>query len=408
LINFGANFTILEIYFHFNTLYMRHLKAFTLLLTSLILQQVLLQDVVAQQPAGAANVQGAWRVTHPVNGHLYLIVREQRIVSYFWQYWEGERVLRSEWKAFGNGIYFALDSGDKIILSRSDAGVEAFFFNPGRSMTGAPDFRTFALRVSSMDVGKWHRPVSRNASKTGISGDEQVDDSFFGTWEVISSRGLPYHIVVERDRTAATSWPHSDRGVSGMRGSWQRQGSELHIVWDTGHYDILRKNEGKYHKIGYPPSVSLESVEPEPQPALKVEWLPHDPWRALYVESRNKPASNQWKSAKNASKFFRGDWKLLSSPGEMTKLELGRFGGIRGVRKGKVQKGEWKCTADYAILRWEDGTTELIRPLGDYFVTMLYSPLKNLDSVPDQVCPVDPLNRKRWFKLPKLFASGDK
>ena len=57
-------------------------------------------------------------------------------------------------------------------------------------------------------------------------------------------------------------------------------------------------------------------------------------------------------------------------------------------------------------LRWENGTTELLRPVGQHYVTMLYSPLKNLDSIPDRVCPIEPYDR--WsLKLPSLFASDE-
>jgi len=366
-------------------------------------------NVSAQQanPSnGGEAVLGAWRATHPENGHLYMIVRKNNLVSYFWEFWKGERVMRSEWKPFGNGIYFALNSGDKLIVSRTEAGVEAFFYNAGRAMSGEPDLRMFALKVNNLDVGKWYRPKVGNSKGSGLSAEQDESEGFFGTWELVSSQGLPYHIVVEKDRTAATNWPHSNQGVEGMHGFWVRQGSELHIVWDTGHYDILSKAEVGFQKRGYPPSVELSSVEPEPQPALKVEWFPQDPWRASYEKSRKtNPITPGWKSAKQASKFFRGDWKLLSSPGELTRLELGRFGSIRGIRNGEEMRGSWRCTIDYAILRWDNGFTELIRPLGDRFISLLYSPLKNLDAVPDQVCTIEPF--ERWnFSLPKLFAGS--
>ena len=50
----------------------------------------------------------------------------------------------------------------------------------------------------------------------------------FGTWEVVSYED--YTIVIEEDRTAATNWPHSDRGVDGMVGSWVRQGSNFTLL----------------------------------------------------------------------------------------------------------------------------------------------------------------------------------
>ena len=46
------------------------------------------------------------------------------------------------WKEFGKGIYFALESGDKLILTRTDAGVEVFMYNAGKAMAGEPGFAT--------------------------------------------------------------------------------------------------------------------------------------------------------------------------------------------------------------------------------------------------------------------------
>ena len=134
-------------------------------------------------------------MTHPVNGHLYMIVRGNNLVSYFWEFWKGERVMRSEWKEFGKGIYFALESGDKLILTRTDAGVEVFMYNAGKAMAGEPDLRLFALRVNAIDVGKWYNPGPTSRAK-----EKDEDDStgflVHGKW--FPPRDYPTRLSLKR------------------------------------------------------------------------------------------------------------------------------------------------------------------------------------------------------------------
>ena len=360
------------------------------------------QDQASAQPAESkeTNLIQSWTLNVPERGKLYLIVRDSGVVSYFWQNWENERVLRAKWDKVGTGISFVLDSGESVSLNPVSTGVVQAVLNSG--IEGEAPIQVRAQALNQDVVGKWHDPSAGEEETSKFLKKAGNVDVFFGTWEVISSKGLPYYIVIERDRTAATNWPYSKRGVEGMRGFWVRQGAELHIIWDTGHYDILRSFSDRYIKLGYPPSVDLHSLEPAPQPALKVNWFPNEPWRASYEESKKtpNPHAGLWTSAKNASRYFRGEWKLLSSPGEQTKLSMGRFGSARATRDGEKLKGTWKNAADYATIRWDNGFTEVIRPVGKYFVTMLYSPLKNLDGIPDRVCSLDPEDPAKFSKKP--------
>ncbi len=351
-------------------------------------------------------LMGSWVLNVPVQGNLFLIARDTGLVSFFWEHWDDGRVLRSRWKAYEQGIYFALETNEKILMIPSgDDTAQALIYQSGREIEGKPDKLAPAKKLGQDQVGKWHNPNAKEEEESKFLKTSGNVDVFFGTWEVISSKGLPYYIVIERDRSAATNWPYSERGVDGMRGFWVRQGSELHIVWDTGHYDILRSFSEKFIKIGYPPGVDLDSVEPQPQPTLKVDWFPHEPWRASYEQAKKMETTrdHRWTSARRAAKYFRGDWKHMTSQGHWSELEMGRFGSCRGERDGEELVGSWKNASDFATLRWNNGYTELIRPVGKHFVSMLYSPLKNLDGIPDRVCPLVSEGGGSLFKLPNIF-----
>jgi hypothetical protein len=373
---------------------MRNLKFVILALLASISIQIL--PVFSQVPTPAAvktehPLIGSWIISEPEQGKLFLIVRNTGQVSYFREKWKDGKVLRANWSIQGQGITFDLDSGDKILLFPGEDKNEGFAQiqqagqSPDEALPKLP-----SMRLNQDEVGKWHDPSAGEEELSTFLKKSGNVDVFFGTWEVISAKGLPYYIVIEEDRTAATNWPYSKRGVDGMRGFWVRQGTELHIVWDTGNYDILRPFSNKFIKLGYPPAVDLSSIEPAPQPALKVKWYPHEPWRASYEKSRKDkaPIDTRWTSARKAARYFRGNWKLMTSPDVWNKLEMGRFGSAEYSRDGEKLQGTWKNASDYARIHWDNGFTEVIRPVGKHFVTMLYSPLKNLDGIPDRICPV--------------------
>jgi hypothetical protein len=390
--------------FSFNT------RKFLILITAFIAFFSFLIPAVNSQVAPPLSAKksnpliGTWAITEPELGKLLLIVRDGGVVSYFWEEWKDDRVLRAEWNTSQDGISFETEAGHKISLSPTDEqGATARIRKPDHP-ADVPLEKLTAQRLNPDDVGKWHRPGGDDEETSSFLKKAGNLDVFFGTWEVISSKGLPYYIVIEEDRTAATNWPYSSRGVDGMRGFWVRHGSELHIVWDTGHYDILRSFSNKFIKLGYPPSIDLNSIEPAPQPALKVKWYPHEPWRASYEKSKKEktPIDPRWTSARKAARYFRGDWKLMSSPGVWNKLEMGRFGSAETIREGEKLGGNWKNSSDYARIHWKNGYAEVLRPVGKHFVTMLYSPLKNLDGIPDRVCPVV------QDRSGKLSETGDK
>ena len=81
---------------------------------------------------------------------------------------------------------------------------------------------------------------------------------------------------------------------------------------------------------------------------------------------------------------------------------MGRFGSAETIREGEKLGGNWKNSSDYARIHWKNGFSEVLRPVGKHFVTMLYSPLKNLDGIPDRVCPVV------QDRSGKLSETGDK
>ena len=70
----------------------------TVLLISCFSTGIIIEERLIAQPSTQTHdsVTGAWRVTASVNGHLYMIVRGAKPCFLLWEFWKGERVMRSE------------------------------------------------------------------------------------------------------------------------------------------------------------------------------------------------------------------------------------------------------------------------------------------------------------------------
>ncbi|MGD0011939.1 MAG: hypothetical protein ABSE93_25790 [Terriglobia bacterium] len=73
---------------------------------------------------------------------------------------------------------------------------------------------------------------------------------FLGEWEVGSGSGGTFLITLKPDGVA-----HKTLGSEG--GMWTVVNGEVHIAWDDGWHDIIRKVGSRYEKAAYSPGSSL-------------------------------------------------------------------------------------------------------------------------------------------------------
>ena len=99
-----------------------------------------------------------------------------------------------------------------------------------------------AQRLPDKILGQWAKPAKRASEDLS---ERDRAQGFFGVWKIGEGDASIEYVFVEEDRSAAST----EGDQNGHRGSWAKQGSELHITWDSGHYSIIREgNRGFSYK----------------------------------------------------------------------------------------------------------------------------------------------------------------
>ena len=180
------------------------------------------------------------------------------------------------------------------ILERQSLGFGAIH----RSASGRALYTTVAQQVPKEILGQWAEPPTQSED---LISDRDKAKGFFGVWEVESKNGTNY-IFVESDRSAASTWNAGGTMPIGLRGAWAKQGSELHIAWNTGHYSILRENERGHAYKRIEPGVIIEDDESKLLPASRVDEasIPGE-WLSNYQKERevHTPAESHSPAAKS-------------------------------------------------------------------------------------------------------------
>ena len=244
-------------------------------------------------------------------------------------------------------------------------------------------------------LGQWaqgpERPEDENSDRDRAKG-------FFGTWE-IGDDSDPFYLVIEPDRSAATKWTQGDSDNPGIRGSWAKQGSELHIAWDTGHYGILKENERNFTFRLIEPGTLIEKNESSEQIAHRIskDRLPVE-WRAVYEDEKQAQTGGvAFTDRKEAISFYRGPWIVQLPENAFERVEIGRFGGLK-TSKDSTLYGNWRMSGQDIFMNWDDGLRKILSPVGNGFLLYEYKPGRPIDGVPTRIFSATPEDAAKLAK----------
>lgn len=327
--------------------------------------------------------RGTWQIDTPDDGALILIVKRNGLASYFWGDNADRTVYKGTWSSDANGATLEWEDGSTHQITRDTLG----YAITHRNATSAELYATQAQQVPKEVLGQWAKAPSKP--------EEQISDrdkakGFFGTWEIETDSG-PYYIVVDPNRSAASNWSPGNASSKGLRGSWAKQGSELHLVWDTGHYGILKQNERDFSFKLIPPGTIIDKDESELYIATRTsnDNLPAE-WNTLYeAEEEADTGGIAFSSRKNANIFYRGFWIVQRSENAFERIEIGRFGGLKTSVDNTLQ-GTWRMTGQDIFMRWDDGMRKVLSPVGQGFLLYEYKPGRPLDGVPTRIFSATP------------------
>lgn len=317
--------------------------------------------------------RGTWLIDTPDQGALIMIVKSQGRASYFWGDNTDRSVYQGTWAGIDESATLTWADGSQHRIERDSLGFGITHIDA----SGTERYTSQAEQVPQEILGQWAKAPTQ---ETEAASDRDKAKGFFGIWKVGATDGNEFqYIFVESDRSAANT--NGD-----LRGSWAKQGGELHIAWDSGQYSILRENRRTFLYKQIEPGEIIEDYETKLVNAARTneDNVPAQ-WLAKYKAERKVFTGGiAFSSRKNARTFYRGDWIVDHSNNRYERIELSRFGGLK-TSLDRSLEGVWRMQGQDIFMRWDDGMRKILSPIGRGFLLHEYKPGRPLDGVPTRI-----------------------
>jgi hypothetical protein len=350
--------------------------------------------LTAQAQSSDALFRGTWQIETPDQGALILIVKSQNRASYFWGDNTDRTVYPGSWSSSGETATLNWSDGSAHRIERDALGYTISKLSP----SGTVIYSAKAQQIPEEVLGQWAKPPTE---KEALASDRDKAKGFFGVWKIGAENIAAEYVFIEPDRSAATTAGPNN----GLRGSWAKQGSELHIAWESGQYSILRpENRGFIYKTIEAGQI-IENDESEMLPAERTieDKLPAN-WLSQYRAEREIHTGGiAFSSRKSALEFYRGDWIVKLSENKFERISINRFGSLKNSSQLNLE-GDWRMQGQDLFMRWDDGMRKILSPIGRGFVLYEYKPGRPLDGVPTRTLPAAPTDSA---KLAEHLAGRD-
>lgn len=329
--------------------------------------------------------RGTWQIDTPDQGALIMIVKSQGLASHFWGDNTDRTVYKGTWTSSAETATLTWADGGQHRITRDNIGFAITYI----TANGIEQYTAQAQQVPSEILGQWAKPPT---AESELASDRDKAKGFFGIWKIGENDASTEYVSIEPDRSAATT----EGGKEGLRGSWAKQGSELHIAWDSGHYSILRPNKREFIYKLIEPGKIIEDDETEMRPTARTiaEKVP-SAWMNNYQKEREIYTGGiAFSSRKTARAFYRGDWVVKLDNNKFERVEIQRFGGLK-TSTDRSLEGDWKMQGQDIFMRWDNGMRKILSPIGRGFVIYEYKPGRPLDGVPTRLRATAPADRAK-------------
>ncbi len=350
----------------------------------LLLLLSLVSGTAAHAESNADQFRGTWQIDTPDNGALIIIVKRGGNASYFWGDNTDRTVYQGTWTSIDDTATLTWPDGSSHRIQHDALGFGITYTDSNSTQR----YTVQAQQVPKEILGQWAKPPTKADE---VTSDRDKAKGFFGIWKIGDGKDSQY-VFIEADRSAASTWG-SERG---LRGAWAKQGSELHIAWDSGDYSILRENEhGFSYKRIEPGQIIEEDTTPFRAAIRTIEENVPSSWLADYKAERQIHTGGiAFSSRKNARAFYRGTWIVRRGENAYERIEIGRFGGLSSSRNRKTE-GTWQMEGQDIFMRWDDGMRNVLSPIGQGFLLYEYKPGRPLDGVPTRILPAAPADASK-------------
>ena len=341
--------------------------------------------------------EGNWAVTSKASEAVIVLLKPSGEASYFKVKGTDQTVYQGQWSTLEGVATATWADGSEHRFRRGAFDLVATFINAA----GKETKDLTAKAVPDGVLGQWAKPPARDDADTA-----DLENTFFGLWEMENAAGETVFVMVSPDRSAATNVGGSD--VSGLHGAWIKQGSELHLIWENGDYSILREAARGHDYTRIPGGLILEEAPRDFRAITRTatENAPTD-WLDTYrAQQEATPSGYIFSSRKDARNFYRGTWLIQHADEIYERITVRKYGGLETSRDPSLH-GDWLLSGQNVMLRWDDGMRKILSPAGRGFVYYSYAPGQPLDGVPTRIRPATPEGAEKLSALQagrKAFA----
>lgn len=360
--------------------------------TSPVFKAVLIALLGLQLPLNAQPSEDFYRDTwvakSPEKGSLVLLLKQNGRAAYFWADNADRSVYQGSWSHEEGTATLTWEDGSTHQISEEDKRFKLYYSGGGQGEAYASPVQKLPGEI----LGQWARPPEKEEEDLS---DRDRAKGFFGVWK-ISQETATHYVFIQPDRSAASTHKIKGQADHGLRGSWAKQGDDLHIAWNTGHYSILQQNLRSYGYKTIEPGQIIEADSQQFSPSQRTEEsaVPAD-WLAHYEEERTAPRLGvAFSSRKDALQFYRGEWIVRHREDAYEKIKVGRYGGLSTSRSPDIT-GSWLLSGQDVFMRWNEGIRRILSPIADGFLLYEYKPGRPLDGVPTRIHPTAPADPKK-------------
>lgn len=98
-----------------------------------------------------------------------------------------------------------------------------------------------------------------------------LDRDAIGTWVLTDERNNTYNVRLEPGGRMISTWAYGPDGARGVRGEWTLAGGQVHVTFDDGWRDVLRRGPYGVEKVSWAPGVDLAATPNAFGQAMKLD-----------------------------------------------------------------------------------------------------------------------------------------
>lgn len=347
------------------------------------------------------DLRGVWQVETPDQGTHVLIAKRNNLASRFRADNSDRTVHQGSWNSEAENVILQWDDGSIHRIERNLLGYQITHLDASENTV----YTASATKLPEEILGQWAKAPTNPQDQMP---DRNQATGFFGAWKT-GTETDPRYLIVEPDRSAALSQNQQGSETSTLRGSWAKQGSELHIAFDSGQYGILKQNGRSFNFKLLAPGSLIEKSDADEMTATRIgrDLLPEE-WHTLYAKMETTPKSAIFANRTDALSFYRGSWLVQRTEKTFERIEIGRFGGLKTSADDTLY-GNWSMSGQDVFMNWDDGMRKILSSVGSGFLIYEYQPGRPIDGVPTLIFSAAPENVSklaRYINSEKTAAVG--